>query len=58
MSRKRPMNRVRPVRMCRKHPAIPAVNGKDLCTSCLAFEKFGKDTVGKAAAGGASGAKK
>lgn len=57
MSRKRPMNRVQPVRMCRKHPAIPAVNGKDLCTSCLAFEKFGKETVGKAAAA-AGGAKK
>jgi hypothetical protein len=43
--------------MCKKHPEIPArgLGGKDgkdhLCPSCLAMDKFGKATMGAAAAG-------
>ena len=46
MAKKRPMTRLRPQVMCKKHPEIPAVEGKHLCQSCIAYEKFGKATMG------------
>ena len=42
------MTRVRPQKMCKKHPTIPAVPGKDLCPSCLSFKRFGESVAGAA----------
>ena len=50
MSRRKPMTRVRPQVMCKKHPAIPAVQGKHLCASCLEYDRFGKTMAAAAAA--------
>lgn len=48
------MPRVRPQKMCKKHPTIPvARTGGDLCANCLKLKDFGDQTMRGKAAGAA-----
>lgn len=46
MSKRTPMDRVRPVPSCKKHPGVPAVKGSHLCASCLHYQKLGPQLMG------------
>lgn len=46
MSKRTPMDRVRPIPSCKKHPGVPAVKGSHLCASCLHYQKLGPQLMG------------